>query len=64
MERSKRNVKRENEAKRGVEGAPRADGLEQSHRLRGDESADNYIDADADSCVASRHRSNDKESDS
>ena len=33
------------------------------HRLRGNELADDFVDADGDSCTASRHRI-DKESDS
>jgi len=63
MERSERNAKRRNGAKRVDDRAAHAKG-DQPHRLRGAESADDFIDTDADSCVAARHRTNEKESDS
>jgi hypothetical protein len=59
-----RNAKRRDDAKHADDRSARADGAEQPHRLRGEELADDFVDADADSCVASRHRSNQKESDS
>ena len=49
MKRNGRNAKRGHEA--------------QPHRLRGGEFADDFVDADADSCVVARHR-DEKESDS
>jgi len=64
MERSERNAKRRNGAKRVDDRVAHANGADQPHRLRGAESADDFIDADADSCVASHHRTNEKESDS
>lgn len=38
-------------------------GEEHEHRLRGDEFADDFVDADSESCV-SVHRRNEKESES
>jgi hypothetical protein len=64
MGHNERKAKQRNEGRRADAHRAPANGIEQPHRLRGSESADDFTDADADSCVASRHRSSEKESDS
>jgi hypothetical protein len=64
MERKERSAKRRSGSKQTDDNVARGDGAEQTHRLRGGESEDDFVDADADSCVASRHRAAEKESDS
>ena len=63
MKRNGRNAKRGNEAQRASRGASAEQAEAQPHRLRGGELADDFADADADSCVVARHR-DEKESDS
>ena len=63
MDRNERNVKRRKEDERANRRATPGESAEQPHRLRGGEFAKDFVDADADSCVAS-HRRNDKESES
>ena len=63
MDRNERNTKRRNEAERANPRATPGKAADQAHRLRGGEFAEDFVDADADSCVASRHR-DEKESES
>jgi len=64
MKRNGRNATRGPEDERASRRAAPARTAEQPHRLRGGELEDDFADADADSCVASRHRAAEKESDS
>ena len=63
MKRNGRRAKRETEDERASRGAKPARADEQSHRLRGGEFADDFADADADSCIVAHHR-DEKQSDS
>ena len=63
MKRNGRNAKRGHEAQRANSGASAEQAEAQPHRLRGGELADDFVDADADSCVVTHHR-DEKESDS
>ena len=63
MDRNERNSKRRKEDEHTNGRATPGRSTEQPHRLRGGEFAEDFVDADADSCVASRHR-DEKESES
>jgi len=63
MKRNGRNAKQGNEEQRAKSGGSAERAEAQPHRLRGGELADDFVDADADSCVVTHHR-DEKESDS
>lgn len=63
MKRNGRRAKRGTEDERARRGAKPAQAEDQPHRLRGEEFAADFADADADSCVVAHHR-DEKESDS